>query len=225
MITTLHVGIDFSTRSAAICIYDGTFMRWLLFPTGRTLANKRMFAKLKETELVKYSFEKTSLGVTYSETERAKVLESVDLANRIEVALRPYLDRTRKIPGYTFTYAFEGAAYGAKGNSLVDTAMSVGVTRARLADMFGVEQMHVFAPTSIKKYAGAGNYNKVQMRDALIENPKLPNSIRRILMDPSAVSKSGKLAKPLDDLVDSGFIALYLNDHLTNANGDEISTK
>jgi len=85
-----------------------------------------------------------------------------------------------------------------------------------LASMFGVDKMHIFAPTSVKKYMGSGKLDKVGVKDALILRPELPQSILDILADPESVSKAGKLAKPLDDMCDSAAIALFLYHQMTN---------
>ena len=208
----MNVGIDYSLRWTAACFYDGKQMSWHLYPVAKTQAAKAMCKRLTDTGLVTVTFAKFSIEGNYTEKERAKVMESAILSdNIVKSALSAAPDENSK---KDFYFAFEGVSFNSKGNSLVDTAMSVGVTREKLVRIFGHDRMHVYAPTSVKLFAGKGNYNKVQMRDALLLRPELPQKMREIMSDHSVVNGKGKLQKPIDDIVDACWLSLMLHHEL-----------
>lgn len=205
---SMNVGIDYSIRSSSACFYDGTDIKWILYPINQTLQKKAICKRLEETGLVEIFFSKSKIEGSYTEKERGKMLEAICLSNKIVDSVQRWADD--KDERENFFFAFEGVSFGSKGNSLVDTSMSVGVTRSKLVSLFGAGHMHVFAPTSIKMFAGKGNYNKIQMRDALMSRPEVPDSMKVIFSDPEYTDKNGKLAGVLTDLIDSTWIALYL---------------
>jgi len=211
---SMYVGIDYSLRSSSACFFDGTDIKWVLYPINQTLQKKAICKRLEETGLVEVLFSKSKLEGSYTEKERGKMLEAICLSSKIVDSVQKWADD--KDERENFFFAFEGVSFGSKGNSLVDTSMSVGVTRSKLVSLFGADHMHVFAPTSVKLFAGKGNYNKIQMRDALMSRPEVPDSIKEIFMDPEYTDKKGKLSTPIDDLVDATWIALFLQRILTS---------
>lgn len=205
---SMNVGIDYSIRSSSACFYDGTDIKWVLYPINQTLQKKAICKRLEETGLVEVLFSKSKLEGSYTEKERGKMLEAICLSSKIVDSVQKWADD--KDERENFFFAFEGVSFGSKGNSLVDTSMSVGVTRSKLVSLFGADHMHVFAPTSVKLFAGKGNYNKIQMRDALMLRSEVPDCMKEIFMDPEYTDKNGKLSTPLDDIIDSTWIALFL---------------
>jgi hypothetical protein len=69
--------------------------------------------------------------------------------------------------------------------------------------------MEVFAPTSIKKFAGKGNMNKQQMWEAFLADESLESSQFWQFCQQYSTVEVKSLAKPLDDLVDAYFIVKY----------------
>lgn len=209
---SMNVGIDYSLRSSSACFYDGTDIKWVLYPINQTLQKKAICKRLEETGHVEVLFSKSKIEGSYTDKERGKMLEAICLSSKIVDSVQKWADD--KDERENFFFAFEGVSFGSKGNSLVDTSMSVGVTRSKLVSLFGADHMHVFAPTSIKLFAGKGNYNKIQMRDALMLRPEVPDCMKEIFMDPEYVDKNDKLAGVLTDLIDSTWIALFLQHSL-----------
>jgi hypothetical protein len=73
------------------------------------------------------------------------------------------------------------------------------------------------APTTIKKYAGKGNMNKLQLFDAFqrnsVEDPILAQSPLYNQIKGLEIGK--KIPKPLDDLIDAYFLVAYVSNPST----------
>ena len=76
----------------------------------------------------------------------------------------------------------------------------------------------VFPPTTIKKFAGSGSYKKVDMLEGIISNnlesynfiKMLENNINLIK------TKSNIVKKPIEDIVDSIWVAKFLKYNIEN---------
>jgi hypothetical protein len=116
--------------------------------------------------------------------------------------------------------AIEGISFGSSGNSLIDISMSTGILRSKILDMLGGDssRFFVFPPTTIKKFAGSGSYKKVDMLDGIISNnlesynfiKMLENNINLIK------TKSNIVKKPIEDIVDSIWVAKFLKYNIEN---------
>lgn len=156
----------------------------------------------------------------YTEKEVAKLEDAMGLAVLISNAVTDKLGKVDHC-------AFEGYAYGSMGNSLIDLAFGVSIVRM---DMYLLTNanLHIFAPTEIKKLAGKGNANKLYMYEAFLKNqlndPHLEqsefyqwikNNENRVIK----IKKNGdkEIVKPFDDVIDSYWILQKLKSELNKS--------
>jgi len=117
--------------------------------------------------------------------------------------------------GEGFTIAFEGTSYGSKmgTNNVIDMAAGAAILKLKLLKTLRPEDLMTVAPTSIKKFAGKGNMNKLQLFEAFLENrigdENLEKSPLYAWIKEQEFGK--KIPKPLDDLVDAFFLAAMIS--------------
>lgn len=97
----------------------------------------------------------------------------------------------------------EGYSYGSVGN-VFDIAEATGLMKWKL--MKSNIDFEIVPPTSIKKFAtGKGNCNKMVMLEFFCQQ----NDHGILLTDIEADISAGKIPKPLDDIIDSYWLAKY----------------
>lgn len=96
--------------------------------------------------------------------------------------------------------AIEGLAFGSKGNRLAEISGYQYLLRQRL--LYADIPFAVYPPTTIKKFAGSGKYNKDDMyQEFLKEDVDLAYRLKNL---------NCELIKPIDDLVDAYFVCKKL---------------
>jgi len=142
----------------------------------------------------------------YSDGELAKVKRYDRMADEII-----NLIMQNSFEGDGFTIAFEGTSYGSKmgTNNMIDMAAGAAILKLKMLKALKPEDLLTIAPTAIKKFAGKGNMNKLQLFSAFqantIQDQVLAKSDFYKLV--SALECGSKIPKPLDDLVDAFFLA------------------
>ena len=116
--------------------------------------------------------------------------------------------------GDGFTIAFEGTSYGSKmgTNNMIDMAAGAAILKLKLLKTLSPEDILTVAPTTIKKFAGKGNMNKLQLFEAYQKNVNedqilAKSPLWKIVKD---LEIGKKIPKPLDDLVDAYFLVAYV---------------
>ena len=126
---------------------------------------------------------------------------------------------SRYIKEDTLCVALEDYAMGAAGR-VFDIAENTGILKAEIYKSF--IRLDVFSPKTVKKFAGKGNFSKIQMYDALCE--KLDMDFAAYLGLTGCIKKISKginkgnlkLESPLSDFTDATWITLYLREKLLN---------
>ena len=92
-------------------------------------------------------------------------------------------------------------------NNIIDMAAGAAILKEQMITQLHVKDILTVAPTTIKKFAGKGNMNKLQLFEAYQQNvnddPILARSPLHSMVKDLEIGK--KIPKPLDDLV-SGYI-------------------
>jgi hypothetical protein len=104
---------------------------------------------------------------------------------------------------------FEGFSFMSKSSKLYQFAGSNYYMRERLIKSGCIIQ--VTPPSSVKKFAGKGNAKKDDMINFFLERTDNDSPFKDYLHQYMIERKTKKLMKPLDDLVDSYFIAKSIN--------------
>ena len=205
------VAVDFSLNSPGICIYNDKskkyhFISYIKPKTGTKQEQKfqEELGMLKDVTLIHQPDFTKEEG--YSDGELAKVKRYDRMADEII-----NLIMQNSFEGDGFTIAFEGTSYGSKmgTNNMIDMAAGAAILKLKMLKALKPEDLLTIAPTSIKKFAGKGNMNKLELFSAFqantIQDQVLAKSDFYKLV--SALECGSKIPKPLDDLVDAFFLA------------------
>ena len=206
------VAIDFSINSPGICLYkDGKphFISYLKPKTGTKKEQKLQeeMAMLDDVTMV-YQEEPN-----IDKQELTRVLRHRDISKGLCDIIEEHTD-----PSQPYAFYFEGSSYGTSRfgtNSLIDLASASSILKSDMIDRFDVSIMEVYAPTTIKKFAGKGNMSKLQMWEAFLCLDRLEGS--KFFKFCQQFKGAKKLMKPLDDLVDAYFLLEYANQLQANS--------
>jgi len=214
------VGIDFSINSPSFCCLKGDKYVWgSLTRSDRTEESlkknsKKPFSVLADMENLRFIFlDKKELPSEYSERERIKIEYFLEIVDNLWEAI------VNEMGDEPFRVAMEGLSFSSNGNSLVDIAMATALLRERIINKIGVENFHVFSPTSIKKFAVKGNAKKDELYYALIdlkEEGTNMNELTQVLAENQEewITPKKVVNKPVDDIVDATWILLFLKNNL-----------
>lgn len=218
------VGIDFSLNSPSFCCFKNNKYVWgSISRSDRTfeslLKNKKKpyFILDSDDNFVIKILGKQEFSDEYSAKEREKIGYFLEI---VELLWSSVLDIMGDGPFYV---AMEGLSFSSNGNSLVDISMATALLRERIIGKIGSENFYVFSPTTIKKFAGKGTFKKDELYHALYnlrEDETNLNVFCKILEENKTEWITGAKAinKPIDDVVDSTWINLYLKEELRGNN-------
>ena len=209
------LAVDFSLNSPGICLYNDKSKKYhfvsYIKPDSGTKAELKLqeeISLLNDVTLVNQP--DFTNQETFSSAELLKVKRYDRMADDIiNLVLQ------NSFAGDSFTIAFEGTSYGSKmgTNNVIDMAAGAAILKLKLLKTLNPEDIMTVAPTTIKKFAGKGNMNKLQLFDAFQKNvnedPILAKSPLWKLVKDLEVGK--KIPKPLDDLVDAYFLVAHLS--------------
>ena len=214
------VGIDFSINSPSFCcLKDNNYVWGSLTRSDRTedslkKNSKKPFFVLGDMENLRFIFlNKKELPSEYSERERIKIEYFLEIVDNLWEAI------VNEMGDEPFRVAMEGLSFSSNGNSLVDIAMATALLRERIINKIGVENFHVFSPTSIKKFAVKGNAKKDELYYALVdlkEEGTNMNELTQVLAENRGewITPKKVVNKPVDDIVDATWILLFLKNNL-----------
>ena len=214
------VGIDFSINSPSFCcLKDNNYVWGSLTRSDRTedslkKNSKKPFFVLGDMENLRFIFlNKKELPSEYSERERIKIEYFLEIVDNLWEAI------VNEMGDEPFRVAMEGLSFSSNGKYLVDIAMATALLRERIINKIGVENFHVFSPTSIKKFAVKGNAKKDELYYALIdlkEEGTNMNELTQVLAENQEewITPKKVVNKPVDDIVDATWILLFLKNNL-----------
>lgn len=210
-----YLAVDFSLNSPGICIYNDKsknyhFISYIKPKTG-TKAEQRLQEEISLfNDVTLVDQPDFTNKESFSSAELLKIKRYDKMADDIiNLVLQNSYD------GDGFTIAFEGTSYGSKmgTNNMIDMAAGAAILKLKLLKTLSPEDILTVAPTTIKKFAGKGNMNKLQLFDAFQQNvnedPILAKSPLWNYMKGLEIGK--KIPKPLDDLVDAYFLVAYIS--------------
>lgn len=211
------VGIDYSITSPGICIFHQNEYKYICIKRKEKLSGREK----KEFELLESIDNVTILkklrpkkSNEYSENEKLKSIDSIDLSSIIIQELKKY-DEISEI-------SIEGFSYSSNGSSALDLAGFQYVMRNKIINELNVIPT-IYSPSTIKKMAGKGNMKKEELinmwytnekEDELLENDKLRNLVIENELDFKAAN--GSWLKPFEDIVDSYWTLKTLINNIEN---------
>lgn len=206
------VAIDFSLNSPGICTYNDEtnkfhFISYIKEKSGTKKEQKLQeeISLLNDVTLIKQPDFSTSKD--FSSIELLKIRRYDIMSNQIiNLILNICTD------GSGFTIAFEGSSYGSKmgTNNLIDMAAGAAILKMKMLNILRPVDILTIAPTTIKKFAGKGNWNKREVWNSFVENRNENESIETSeffnFCDGLVDAEDKKVPKPFDDLVDAFFL-------------------
>jgi hypothetical protein len=214
------IGIDLSLNSTGICILrDNTINLVSVFKTENNI--EKIFTRndhftllngCKELKMILKNKE-SDKSKEYHIREREKITNFISLANEIKEAIIGSINEDDDV-----YIAMEGISFGSPGNSLIDISMLTGILRSEIIKILKNDsgRFSVFSPTAIKKFAGKGNYKKIEMYDSLCAQTEVNSDFITLIKEKRdmMVTKSGTVKKPTEDIIDSIWVARFLKSEL-----------
>lgn len=219
------VGVDFSINSPAFCCFkDGVYTWGSVTRSDRSGEShcknekKPFYVLSQHKDFILEFLERKDLPEAYSERERAKIVYFLEIVDCLWGSIKEVM------VGKNFHLAIEGLSFSSNGNSLIDISMATALLRERIIDEIGLDNFHVFSPTSIKKFAVKGNAKKDELYTALCQFKEDETNLcnfTRILESNKLewITPSKAVNKPIDDIVDATWINLYLKKELKDFYG------
>ena len=214
------IGIDLSLNSTGICILRGNSINLVsVFKTDNNIekifSRNDHFTLLGECKELKMILKNKELDKSkeYHIREREKISNFVSLANEIKDAIIESIAECDDV-----YIGMEGISFGSPGNSLIDISMLTGILRSEILKILGNDsgRFFVFSPTAIKKFAGKGNFKKIEMYDSLCSQTEVNSDFITLIKEKKEmmVTKSGTVKKPTEDIIDSIWVAKFLKSEL-----------
>jgi len=211
-----YVSVDFSLNSPGICVYNDKSKRYhfisYIKPKTGTKAEQKLqeeLGLLQDVTLVDQpDFSKEAEAFSSAELTKVKRYDRMadDIINLI-------LQETFVDDG--FIIGFEGTSYGSKmgTNNMIDMAAGAAILKLKMLKTLKPENLVTVAPTTIKKYAGKGNMNKLQLFEAFQKNSTEDLILAKspLWNVVSGLEIGKKIPKPLDDLIDAYFLVAYMS--------------
>jgi len=211
-----YVSVDFSLNSPGICVYNDKSKRYhfisYIKPKTGTKAEQKLqeeLGLLQDVTLVDQpDFSKEAEAFSSAELTKVKRYDRMadDIINLI---------LQEAFVGDGFIVGFEGTSYGSKmgTNNMIDMAAGAAILKLKMLKTLKPENLVTVAPTTIKKYAGKGNMNKLQLFEAFQKNSTEDHILVKspLWNVVSGLEIGKKIPKPLDDLIDAYFLVAYMS--------------
>ena len=218
------IGIDLSLNSTGICVLRGNSIDLVsVFKTDNNIdkifSRNDHFTLLNGCKELKMILKNKELDKSkeYHIREREKISNFVSLASEIKDAIIGSIK-----DGDDVYIGMEGISFGSPGNSLIDISMLTGILRSEILKILGNDpgRFFVFSPTAIKKFAGKGNFKKIEMYDSLCAQTEVNSDFITLIKEKKEmmVTKSGTVKKPTEDIIDSIWVARFLKNEIENNN-------
>jgi hypothetical protein len=216
----MNIGIDYSIKSPAVTLIDseGNY-HFLCFP--RTDVIKSLVAKyLKEASVNVIVLDKepaVEKKALLAVRERSSLIDAHKQISAIVTEIhKKHSEGIWSITNHknlTYTVGIEGFSFASTGNRLAQISGYQWVLRYMLfnSGKLKPENLHVYAPMTVKATAGKGNFKKEQMIEAFLEcqDPKLQETTfwKTMKSNPEFFqNKKGAWEKPIDDMIDSFWV-------------------
>ena len=206
-----YVGIDFSLNAPGICIWREDLQKYYFIAyikSNKSITKKELkfheeINTFNDTE-IKYQpdFNENEQNNSFSNNELLKINKYKIIANNIINLIKSYTLNDKN-----YIIAFEGVSYNSKNtNNLVDMAGAIAILKSLMINRLNIENIKTVSPNTIKKWAGKGNMNKIEMfekfknlNDSFLINQPIWKKIRE-------VDSGNKILKPIDDFIDAYYL-------------------
>ena len=216
----MNIGIDYSIKSPAVTLIDseGNY-HFIFFP--RTDVIKTLVAKyLNESDVEVNILDKEPTldkKALLAVRERSSFIDAnKQIASIVSAIHQKHSEGIWNIKDHkdlTYTVGIEGFSFGSTGNRLAQISGYQWVLRYMLynSGKLKPDNLHVYAPMTVKATAGKGNFKKEQMIDAFLnsQDTKVQETVfwQAMTKTPEYFqNKKGAWEKPIDDIIDSFWV-------------------
>ena len=214
----IKIGIDFSLNSPSMmyCKDDGEYHFVSFFndegkdwknSKAKTFKYHNLLFENNVVEMIPYT--RLKISKEYRQEQKDKMADAMKLALLLINKIKSIVGENEDVK-----IGLEGFSFGSKGASYIDLIMYNCFLRERIVEIFGPDSLVIVSPSEGKKlFSGKGNANKEKMiksfisnfiGDEKIENTKLWKFCSNNELDYNNI-------KPIDDLVDSYSIFIFIN--------------
>jgi len=218
------IGIDYSINSPAACIC--TYNLDFNIATYEFIAGSRGKIKKNRVDLfdpdigkvhhIELQTKPKQHGMTSQEMARFKIIDAMDVNAKFFTAIKDLVIHKEVY------VSIEGFSFGSRGNRLAELAGYNYILRYLLNTFIvNPHNFHVYAPATIKAFAGGGSFKKIDMLNAMInsgdehffESPfgkHIKSNWEEYLIIKKSTKVPTDVAKPIDDIVDAYWIVKLL---------------
>lgn len=213
----IHIGIDFSLNSPAVCIkkHNGAYQFISFFNFGNRDWESKKISKAftlhkdlsNDDVIIAVPYNRQVGSKEFLENQREKLIDGKTIAELIIGYLISFYGTS------SVKIALEGFSYGSTGNSFIDIIQYNTFLRSLMLDTYKAKNIYIVQPSHVKKLAGKGNANKHFMvkafQDNVLNDPQLEKTPLWNWINDKDFSE--KIPSPIHDLIDSYFIMKTLN--------------
>lgn len=214
----IKIGIDFSINSPSMvwCRDDGEYNFVSFFndegkdwrkSKSKTLKYHNILYENNLVEMIPYT--RVSVSKEYRQEQKDKMNDAIKLSFLIINKINSIIDKCND----EIIIGLEGFSFNSKGASYIDLIMYNCFLRQKIVEIFGSESLVIISPSENKKFfSGKGNANKEKMIESFISNFVGDEKIKstELWKYCSENELDYKNIKPIDDLVDSYSIMLFM---------------
>ncbi|MCK9574559.1 MAG: hypothetical protein WC979_01495 [Candidatus Pacearchaeota archaeon] len=211
----IFIGLDYSRTSSAMTVISDSGIKSYAFPRRGNIKDKYV-ETFESAEVTVEIMEHTDAFTNLDNMECSYSYDAELLADNICKAIGKIAN------GQKIHIGLEGLSFASTGSSILTYAGYHFVLRYVLVKTLGIkyEDIHIFSPGTVKKTAGKGNYKKPEMIEAYIRSEFFAEmKLQQHLISHVELFQSPKAkhwAKPIDDIVDSLWVAKCLYDKIQN---------
>lgn len=214
----IKIGIDFSINSPSMtwCRDDGEYNFVSFFndegkdwrkSKSKTFKYHNILYENNLVEMIPYT--RVSVSKEYRQEQKDKMNDAIKLSFLIINKINSIIDKCND----EIIIGLEGFSFNSKGASYIDLIMYNCFLRQKIVEIFGSESLVIISPSEGKKFfSGKGNANKEKMIESFISNFVGDEKIKstELWKYCSENELDYKNIKPIDDLVDSYSIMLFM---------------
>ena len=167
----IFIGIDFSLKSPAICIFNNNYYKWISHCSKIIKPKKDIIVQndIQNLDDITMTYQDELLtGIDYSSINEADMINyRLHASNLLRLIVEELKDENWK--KCEFKFGFEGYSFNSfsHSNNIINIVAATTTFKNLLMDYFNNfnYSIDIMSPISIKKFAGYSKFDKVDMFD------------------------------------------------------------
>lgn len=169
----IYIGIDYSLKSPAICIFQNNTYKWISYPQENIFKKSDFdyLNQLSQLNDIKLIFNKENFINSEKLNEYTKILY---YNNQIEFLFNLIINELplQNINNINIYIGFEGYSFASLSNNIIDIVTASTLFKITIIknNIFKNFTLNTYPPKIIKKFAGYGSYDKSDLFNIFINN-------------------------------------------------------